>query len=102
MAWSKIFLSRVDLGEFHVPEVGKLFHEVTYPELDEKNARKTVRDYQSDGARAKRTGRDEFYPKKKRDEHHGRRDRYSGGKFDFICDVLRDAFKAEKYLLEVT
>jgi len=70
--------------EFNIPEVGELFSEVTYPELDDKNAGKTVRDYQSDGSRAKRTGRDEFYPKKKRyDERssYGRRDdRYSGGR----------------------
>lgn len=65
--------------EFHVPEVGTIFEEVIYPELDERNAKKTVRDYQSDGARAKRTGRDEFYPKKKYDD---RRDRYSGGRRD--------------------
>ena len=97
MTWSEIALTRVNLGEFHVPEVGKLFHEVTYPELDEKNARKTVRDYQSDGARAKRTGRDEFYPKKKRDDHHGRRDRYSGGRIDFICDDYTTILKQKKF-----
>lgn len=76
--------------EFHIPEVGDIFEEILYPELDEKNADKTIRDYKTDGSRAKRTGRDEYYPGGKRKRYDdrsgysgGRRDsRYSGGSRD--------------------
>jgi len=66
---------------FNIPEKGELFDDVSFPELDEKNATKTVRDYHSDGQRAKRTGRDEYYPKKKGrydDRHSGDRRNYGG------------------------
>lgn len=53
---------------------------MTYPELDEKNAAKTVQDYHSDGTRAKRTGRDEYHAKKKpRYEDRSRERRQYGG-----------------------
>lgn len=68
--------------QFNIPEQGDVFEEVSYPELDEKNAGKTVRDYHSDGTRAKKTGRDEYYPKKKPrydDRNRHRDNRYGGG-----------------------
>ena len=69
-------------GRFNIPEKGELFDEVSFPELDEKNATKTVHDYHSDGQRAKRTGRDEYYPKKKGrydDRRSGDRRHYGSG-----------------------
>merc|ERR1712226_1527219 len=68
--------------EFHNPEVGDIFDEVLYPELDEKNALKTISDYHTDGARAKRTGRDEYYPGGKRKRYDEQRSSYSGGRRD--------------------
>lgn len=67
--------------QFSIPEQGEVFEEVIYPELDEKNASKTVRDYHSDGSRAKRTGRDEYFPKKKPryDDRSRDRNRYGSG-----------------------
>eukprot|EP00111_Clytia_hemisphaerica_P001230 TCONS_00003505-protein len=75
---------------FNIPEKGELFDDVSFPELDEKNATKTVHDYHSDGQRAKRTGRDEYYPKKKgryEDRRSGDRRQYgSGGGRDYRRD----------------
>jgi len=68
--------------EFHTPEVGDIFDEVLYPELDEKNALKTISDYKTDGSRAKRTGRDEYYPGGKRKRYDDQRSGYSGGRRD--------------------
>jgi len=68
--------------EFHIPEVGDVFEEVLYPELDEKNASKTIRDYKTDGSRAKRTGRDEYYPGGKKKRYDDQRSNYSGGRRD--------------------
>ncbi|XP_065655074.1 heterogeneous nuclear ribonucleoprotein U isoform X1 [Hydra vulgaris] len=64
---------------FHIPEVGEIFSEVVYPELDERNATKTVSDYKSDGERAKRTGRDENYQRKRsrNDDRNYGRDRFN-------------------------
>lgn len=66
---------------FKIPASGDLFDEIIYPELDERNSTKTVQDYHSDGTRAKRTGRDEYYPKKKGRYDDRSRDRrhYGGG-----------------------
>lgn len=68
--------------EFNIPEVGEFFDEVSYPELDEKNAAKTIRDYKTDGSRAKKTGRDEYYPGGKRKRYDDQRSNYSGGRRD--------------------
>lgn len=76
--------------EFHQPEVGDLFGEIIYPELDDKNASKTIRDYHSDGSRAKRTGRDEYYPKK-RPRHD---DRSYGRDYQGSRDYRRDGWRS--------
>lgn len=76
------------IGEFHIPETGEFFDEVIFPELDERNAGKTVRDYQSDGSRAKKTGRDDYYPKKRQRYDDRRRDhRYGGESNVFYLDI---------------
>jgi len=70
------------IGNFHIPVQDSTFDDVSFPELDEKNAGKTVRDYHSDGSRAKRTGRDEYYPKKRSrydDRSRDRNYRYGSG-----------------------
>merc|ERR1719427_2128700 len=76
--------------EFHVPEKGELFDEILHVEMDEKNTEKTVRDYKSDGSRAKRLGRDEHAGSKRKryDEQRSSYDRRdnkypgSGGRSD--------------------
>jgi len=74
--------------EFHLPTTGDLFDEIIFPELDDKNASKTVRDYQSDGARAKKTGKDEYYPRKR-----GRDDNRYSGRRDYGRERYDDGWK---------
>ena len=70
-------------GEFHVPEKGELFDEIVHVEMDEKNTEKTVRDYKSDGSRAKRLGRDEQAGSKRKryDEQRSSYDRSRDSRF---------------------
>jgi len=76
--------------QFHIPEKGELFDEILHVEMDEKNTEKTVRDYHSDGSRAKRLGRDEHAGSKRkryddqRSSYDRRDNKYpgSGGRSD--------------------
>jgi len=69
---------------FHCPEAGDLFDELKFTELDERNAKKTVGDYHSDGTRGRRA-REEYYPSKRR--YDDRRDNRGGG------DYKKDGWK---------
>ena len=79
-----------------MPEQGELFDEIIHAEMDEKNTEKTVRDYKSDGSRAKRMGRDEHSASKRKryDEQRSsydrsRDNRYSGsGKYQIFIIIL--------------
>lgn len=74
--------------EFHIPKEGEFFDEIVHSEMDEKNTEKTVRDYHSDGSRAKRLGRDDHSSGSKRKRYDDQRSSYdknrdrSGGRSD--------------------
>merc|ERR1712168_1526845 len=82
--------------EFHVPEKGELFDEIVHVEMDEKNTEKTVRDYKSDGSRAKRLGRDEHAGSKRKryDEQRSTYDRSRDNRFSGYGGGRQDSWKS--------
>merc|ERR1711962_1649212 len=82
--------------EFHIPEKGELFDEIVHVEMDEKNTEKTVRDYKSDGSRAKRLGRDEHSGSKRKryDEQRSSYDRSRDNRFSGYGGGRQDSWKS--------
>merc|ERR1719378_296426 len=81
--------------EFHIPEKGELFDDIVHVEMDEKNTEKTVRDYKSDGSRAKRLGRDERDGSKRKryDEQRSSYDRSRDNRFSGYGGGRQDSWK---------